>query len=175
MLKLLSIFFIIFQFFFLSLKANEMEKIVFININYIFENSNAGKDLYKQIIKENENIEIEINKYKSQIENEKKQILSQKNVLAVDEYNKKIFMIDEKIKQMNSDIAMKKKNFNLFKNKIENIFSNKLNIIIEEYSIQNSIDIILKREQLLMAKKELDITENILKLFNQKFEKINIE
>ena len=84
-------------------------------------------------------------------------------------------MIDEKIKQMNSDIAMKKKNFNLFKNKIENIFSNKLNIIIEEYSIQNSIDIILKREQLLMAKKELDITENILKLFNQKFEKINIE
>ena len=175
MLKLLSIFFIIFQFSFLSLNANEMEKIVFININYIFENSNAGKDLYKQIIKENENIEIEINKYKSQIENEKNQIISQKNVLAVDEYNKKIFMIDEKIKQMNADIAKKKENFNIFKNKIENIFSNKLNIIIQEYSIQNSIDIILKREQLLMAKKELDITENILKLFNQKFEKINIE
>lgn len=175
MLKLLSIFFIIFQFSFLSLNANEMEKIVFININYIFENSNAGKDLYKQIIKENENIEIEINKYKTQIENEKNQIISQKNVLAVEEYNKKIFMIDEKIKQMNADIAEKKENFNLFKNKIENIFSNKLNIIIQEYSIQNSIDIILKREQLLMAKKELDITENILKLFNQKFEKINIE
>ena len=76
---------------------------------------------------------------------------------------------------MNLEILKKKEDLELFKNKIETNFSNKLNKVIEEYSINNSIDIILKREQLLMAKKELDITEDILKLFNQNFETINLE
>ena len=76
---------------------------------------------------------------------------------------------------MNSEILKKKEDLGFFKNKIETNFSKKLNKIIQEYSIKNSIDIIFKREQLLMAKRELDITEDILKLFNQNFETINIE
>ena len=173
MFKLLSILFLIFQIF--TINSNANEKIVFININYIFENSNAGKKINNQIRERTEKIEIEIKKYKSEIENEQKKILSQKNVLAVDEYNKKIIIIDDKIKQMNSEILKKKEDLGFFKNKIETNFSKKLNKIIQEYSIKNSIDIIFKREQLLMAKRELDITEDILKLFNQNFETINIE
>ena len=46
---------------------------------------------------------------------------------------------------------------------------------MEEYSSNNSINIILKRENLLMAKKDLDITQVIFKLFNEKITKIEIE
>ena len=46
---------------------------------------------------------------------------------------------------------------------------------MEEFSSKNSINIILKRENLLMAKKDLDITQTIFKLFNEKITKIEIE
>ena len=151
------------------------DKIVFIDINYIFKNSDAGKDLYNQISKKNEQLQNEINNFKNQIEDERKKILSQKNVLSVEEYNKKINSLETKITKINSTVSVKKKEFALFQKKVENNFSNSLNLLLEEYSSNNSIDIILKRENLLMAKKDLDITQVIFKLFNDKITKIELK
>ena len=77
--------------------------------------------------------------------------------------------------ELNSAVSSKQKELNLFKKKVENNFSKSLNILLEEYSSNNSINIILKRENLLMAKKDLDITQVIFKLFNEKITKIEIE
>ena len=173
MYKLASFFFLFLFLINNNLYAND--KIVFININYIFTNSNAGKKLYEQIDQKNKQIQIEINKIKTELESEKKQILSQKNVLSVEEYNKKITNLENKITEMNTKIQKKQDELNLFKNKVEKNFSKQLNIIIEEYSVQNSIDIIFKKENLLMAKKNLDITENIFNLFNEKIDIIELD
>ena len=173
MYKLASFFFLILFLINNNLYAND--KIVFININYIFTNSNAGKKLYEQIDQKNKQIQIEINKINTELESEKKQILSQKNVLSVEEYNKKITNLENKIIEMNTKIQKKQDELNLFKNKVEKNFSKQLNMIIEEYSVQNSIDIIFKKENLLMAKKNLDITENIFNLFNEKVDIIKLD
>ena len=151
------------------------DKIVFIDINYIFKNSNAGKDLHTQITQKNKELNVEINKFQNQIEDERNKILSQKNVLSIEEYNKKINLLEKKITEINSIVSDKQKELSLFKNKIENNFSKSLNALLEEFSSKNSINIILKRENLLMAKKDLDITQAIFKLFNEKITKIEIE
>ena len=151
------------------------DKIVFIDRNYIFKNSNAGKDLHAQIKQRNEVLNQEINEFNIKIDDERNKILSQKNVLSIEEYNKKVSLLDKKIVELNSAVSSKQKELNLFKKKVENNFSKSLNILLEEYSSNNSINIILKRENLLMAKKDLDITQVIFKLFNEKITKIEIE
>ena len=60
-------------------------------------------------------------------------------------------------------------------NYIANLFFNRLNLIVENYSVNNSISIILRKENLLMAKKNLDITSDIFNLFNEKIEKLTIK
>ena len=76
---------------------------------------------------------------------------------------------------MNIKLNKNKLELDKFKSKVETIFSQKLNYLIEDYSDKNSIDIILNKSNLLMAKKELDITNDILNLFNQNFDKIEIK
>ena len=115
------------------------DKIVFIDINYIFKNSNAGKDLHTQITQKNKELNVEINKFQNQIEDERNKILSQKNVLSIEEYNKKVSLLDKKIVELNSAVSSKQKELNLFKKKVENNFSKSLNILLEEYSSNNSI------------------------------------
>ena len=61
-----------------------------------------------------------------------------------------------------------------FKSKVEREFFEQLNKVVENYSLNNSISIILKKENLLMAKKNLDITNDIFKIFNEKVKEINI-
>ena len=48
------------------------EKIVFIDINYIFNNSDAGKDLQAQIFSKNDNLQSQIKNYNLEIEDKKK-------------------------------------------------------------------------------------------------------
>ena len=172
MKKYLTIF--IFFLLILTKSAFSEEKIVFIDINFIFINSDAGKDIKTQIKKKNNELQLEINEFKTSIESKRKKIISQKNVLSVEEYNKKVINLEKEITDMNSLISKKKNELNIFQKSIENNFSKNLNKIIEKFSVENSIDIILNKENLLMAKKNLDITSTIFQLFNEKIKKIKI-
>tara|TARA_Y100001936_G_C16034161_1_gene647456 strand:+ start:911 stop:1393 length:483 start_codon:yes stop_codon:yes gene_type:complete len=155
-------------------QLNANEKIVFIDINYIFNNSDAGKKLQNEILEKNDQINNEINKFKIDIENKKKKLLAQKNVMSVEEYNKKVSAIDKQINEMNISISNKKKELEIYKKKLENSFSKNLNKFIEQFSEKNSIDIILNKENLLMAKKKLNITQEIFNLFNNQVKSINV-
>ena len=159
----------------LSNNSQAKEKIVFIDINFIFKNSIVGKNLNDQIKKKDDLINSEIKKFKNDIEIEKNEIISQKNVISVDEYNKKINILETKIKEMNILIAKKKNELDKFKNKVETSFSKELNSIIEIYSTENSIDMIFDKSNLLMARKDLNITEKIINLFNENVKEINIK
>ena len=159
--------YIVFVFFLLcSNNSFSSEKIVFIDINYIFANSIAGKDLNNEIKSKNEKLNYEIDEIKKKIESQKKKLLSQKNVISVEEYNNKILIIEANIKEMNIAVNKNKNELDKFKLEVEKIFSQKLNSLIETYSVDNSIDIILRKSNLLMAKKNLDITNDILNLFS---------
>ena len=168
MLKYLLIFLFVFT------NSIAQEKIVFIDINYIFKNSIVGKDLNEKIKKKDNQISNEIKKFKDDIEKEKSEIISQKNVVSVEEYNIKIDNLEKKIKDMNITIANKKKELEIYKKKVERSFSKELNLIIEEYSTENSIDMIFDKSNILMARKELNITEKIISLFNNQIKEINV-
>ncbi len=170
-----NLVFIIFSFLLVTNNSLAQEKVVFIDINFIFKNSNVGKELNDRILKKDNQINLEIKKFKNDIEVEKNEIISQKNVISVDEYNKKIKNLETKINEINNLISKKKNELNAFKNKVETSFSKELNSIIEIYSTENSIDMIFDKSNLLMARKDLNITQKIINLFNENVKEINIK
>ena len=155
--------------------AASSEKIVFIDLNYIFYNSTAGKNLNSQIIVKNNNLDKKIEKYRKELDLKQKNLLAKKNVLSQDQYNTNIKDLEIEIKDINLKISKEKKNLSLFKSNIEKEFFLNLNLIIQKYSIDKSIDIVLKKKDLLMAKKNLNISEDILILFNDKIKEIIIK
>ena len=52
---------------------------------------------------------------------------------------------------------------------------NKLTPILEEYSKKNSIRIIVQKKNIVMGKKEDDITKDILEIVNQKVKSIKLD
>jgi len=151
------------------------DKVVFIDINFIFKNSIVGKELNEKIAKKDNEINLEIKKFKNDIEVEKNEITSQKNVISIEEYNKKIKILETKINKMNDLISKKTDELNKFKKNVETSFSKELNLIVEKYSTENSIDMILDKSNILMARKELNITQQVINLFNENVKEINIK
>ena len=151
------------------------DKIVFIDMNFILNNSLAGKDLKMQLEKKNKKIKTKLKNYQNEINQKKEKILAQKNVLSVEEYENKLKEIQSEVVKINKLMSQEDKNLIKFKKKIEKEYFKNLNPIIEQYSINNSIGIILNKKDLLMAKNTLDITKEIFNLFNEKIDKLIVE
>jgi len=164
-------------FFFLSIfnYTYADDKIVYLDINLILNNSEAGKFLNSELQSiNNKNIE-EFKQIELSIKSEDDKLSKQKNIIKEEDYKIKVSELRSKYKSYQE--LMKKKNTNL--NKIRENGVNQIlkvvNDILTEYSTKNNISFIVDKKNIIIGKNELDITNDILKLLDNKILKVNLE
>jgi len=173
---ILPFFFTVFTLFLLNfspLKAEE--KIAFIDLNIIFDNSKAGKEIIQQTQKIQKKNKDENKDLKKKIEKNKEDLKKQKNVLSEEEYKKKFLELDKNFKEYNLLVNQKNSETTNFQLKARTEFYKQLTPILESYAKENSISIILKKENILIGKTNLDISKDILVLFDKNVKKIKVE
>ena len=173
MIKKFKIFFLFFFIIFNPLHAEE--KIAYIDIEFLLNESIAGKLITSKLETQyKSNIEKFKLSEKKLIE-EEKNIISKKNILSEVEFNKKIETFKKKIVIFRQEKNNSMNELNQIKNKSTSILIKNINPIIENYAINKSIDIILSKKYILLAKSDLDITDEILKILNEKIKEIKFE
>ena len=162
-------------FLFLTLLINNIaygnNNIVYLDIQFIIDNSNLGKN-YKEILLDKQNkIKSDLKTETAIIKSKEKEINNQKNILKKDELNNKIKELNELVKnyqlkrnKFNEEISKDKKNYS---NKILQI----LNPILTNYVEENNISLVVEKKNILVGVKTLDITNQILLIFNEEIEK----
>ena len=155
--------------------SNANENIRFISINYIVNNSEAGKDLSKIIENKGKKITSELNDLGKKIQNKKDKIISQKNILKKEEYGKLVKTYEDEVKKFNNIRLKKNEDFNKFRINSQKKIIEALNPLITAFLKKESVQILFQKEQIIFGDKELDITEEILKIFNDKHKKIKFE
>ena len=151
------------------------EKIAYIDIDKLLNDSIAGKLITKKIENKYKN-DLEIFKNtETELAKEEKEILSQKNILSSDEFNKKVSNFKKKVKDFRDQQKDSRNKINEIKAKSTNILIKNINPLIEDYAKKNLIDIILPKDSILIARSDLEITEIILKLLNDKIKEIKID
>ena len=169
----LKYIFIIFFLFIFKVNANEVSKVRYIDVDFIFKNSNVGKKINKTAI-ENRNKKIESNKKnEKKLEDQKNDILAKQNILSKDEFEQKVLSHQKEVQEYqikkNKDIKeMNQKNIDLTRK-----FMKKIDKILLEYASTNKIDLVLKKEILVISNSNLDITKNILEIVNKQIKKID--
>ena len=155
--------------FLISIVTNSFaeEKIAFVDLNFVYSNSKIGKKIIKEIEKKKKNINKDFNEFKNKLDSEKEKLIAQKNVLAEDEFKKKIKDLENNLKKYNEIISKKNRDLVDYQNKSKNEFVDKLRSTLEIYAKENSISMILRKEQLLIGENRLDVTKDILDLVNK--------
>ena len=172
----MRVFYSLILFFFLfSGISQSNETIKFIDINYIVKNSDAGKVLNKIIESKTKTIENDIKNLAKKLEDKKTKIVSQKNILKKEEFDKLVLNYEKELKSFNDFRNKKNEEFNRFRIESSKKILDLLNPIITSFLKNKSIKILLQKEKILFADDELDITKEILELFNKKHKKIKFE
>tara|TARA_B100001939_G_C16862378_1_gene582478 strand:+ start:426 stop:944 length:519 start_codon:yes stop_codon:yes gene_type:complete len=147
----------------------------FVDINFIVNNSISGKNLNQLIDNKNKKITSELQKYRKSLEEKKSKIVSQKNILKKEELDNLIKDYDNEVKKFNEIRKKKTDEFNNFSINSKKKIINLLNPLISSYLKKESIQILLQKDKIIFGDDNLDITEEIMKLFNDKHKKIKFE
>ena len=149
--------------------------IKFIDVNFIYQNSIAGKKINQQIKDKSKKMSKKLEDYKKEMDSKKQKLVAQKNVISQEVYQKTFIEIENEIKEINSLIAKDNQKIIKFTNDAKITFLKELNKIMEEYSIKNSIDIIIKKENILIGKNSLESTKEVLEIFNKEVKQIKVK
>ena len=153
---------------------SKAENLAFIDLNRIFDNSDAGKKIIKQVKEKQKKNSDELKKMQKKFNIDKEKIIAQKNVLSEEEFKSKIIKLENDFKEYNKKIRENNSNLTNFQLKARGQFYNDLTPILESYAKDNSISLILKRENILIGKTSLDISQKILEIFNKKIKTIKV-
>ena len=142
------------------------EKTVFLDIDFVLNNSNFGKSIYSKLDELNKKNFDNLIKMEKELEKKKKAIDSSKNISTKENLEKEISLFNQDINKFRSEKDKILKNFEIKKkNEIDN-FLIKVNPLIQEYMKDNYISIVLSKNQIFMGNVEMDITSDIIELVN---------
>ena len=149
------------------------EKIAFIDLNFILNNSIAGKSINSFIndLSKEKNKDFEV--IENEIKEDENELISKKNIIEESIYNQKVNEIRLRINNYKLERQKYNKSLNDKKIKYNKLLLEKLNPIISNYVEKNSITVVLSKKMIIIGKKNLDITSQVLDALDKSFQKIN--
>ena len=167
MKKKLIILLFLFNFF----PSYTYSEIVYLDVQFILDNSDIGKYYKKKLKIDNDRTKSELDTEGAIIKKKEEEINNKKNLLKKSE-------IEKEIKNLNKLLIDYQSKRNKFNNKINNEKKNYsaqilkiLNPLLTKYVENNNITLVIEKKNVLVGIKTLDITKNILKILNDEVEK----
>ena len=166
---------IIFLYFFSPFSSYAETKISYIDMDFILSESNASKSLLIQLkdLESNQFEEFKIKEKK--FKEDENKLLSSKNILSKEEFENKVNIFKKDLKNYQT----KKNNIiiNLKKKRNDEIilFIKRISPLINEFMNNNSIDILIEKKNIFIAKSNYDITNDVLDIINNEIKEFKIK
>jgi outer membrane protein len=174
-MKIKALLLIIFFIFFSKVSISQENKTVYLDLNMIMENSNAGKSINSQLETNHKKNIANFQKLEEELKNEEIKIISQKTVISKEDFEKKIMNLRDKANKYRKERNDSINNLNNQRLNATQKMITLIRPILSEYSDNNSISLILRKRNIIIGKTSLDITDDILKIIDKKIEKISLD
>ena len=156
-------------------QAFSEQKIAFIDMDKVISISKSGSSILKQLTDLNKkNLKFLKDEDKKFKEKETK-LISQKNIISETDFKNKVNELKSEIKSYNQNKNKMLADFNKLKIDNTNNLLKLINPILVKFSNDNEIAIILQKKDLVVAKTQLDITDEVIKIVNSEVKEFKIK
>ena len=161
--------FLIFIFFLFNIiSTNSSETIAYIDMDFIIKNSEIGKKTLDTIkILNDKNIN-ELKKKEKILKDLESKIISKKNIISKENFDKEVLMFQEKANKFKEDQSKMIDDFNNYKKKELDGILKKISPIINAYMEKKSVKILLDSKNILIGRSNLNLTNEVIKEINEK-------
>ena len=157
-------------------KKVDVNKIGIVDFRKILRNSDAMKNLSKEFISSEKILNKKLSIKKKLLKEKEKKVLALKNKIPIEDYNNKLKEFKEYVfivqKTDNENRLILNKLFQSIQKKIKDLLAK----VIKEISIKKKINIVILKENIFIFNDDsIDITLEVLKVFNKSIQNISIK
>ena len=148
--------------------SKSSENIAYLDLDNIVKSTKAGKSIINELKVSRDKALKKFEQKEKALKKVEEDINKQKNVLSKEELKNKILDFRKEIASFRKD--REKLNNDLNKKRIQELekFFKKITPIIAEHVQKKNIDIVLDKKNIFLANKNNDISNEIIKLINEK-------
>jgi len=153
----------------------EIEKIGIVDFRFILKKSNAMKILGDKFISLENEMNKKIKRKQAYLKNKELNIIKQKKNLSTLEYKNKIDLFKSEVlktqKQFKEERLILNKSFQNIQNNLKDMLAK----VIKNVSINKKINVVLLKENVFLYNNaSLDITDEVLQIFNERTKSLKI-
>ena len=138
-------------------------------------NSIAGKSISSQLENNHKKNILKFKNIEEELKKEEAEIISQKNIMTKEEFEKKIIDLRDKANKFRKERNSNIDNLNNQRLEATSKMITLVRPILSEFSDKNSISLIIDKKNIIIGKTLLDITDDILKIIDEKIGKIQLD
>ena len=159
----------------LTNQAFSEQKIAFIDMDKILSTSKSGSSILKQLTDLNNKNSKFLKDEKKKFQEKETKLIAQKNILSETDFKNKLNELKSEIKNYNQNRNKMLADFNKLKIDNTNSLLRLINPILIKFSNDKEIAIILQKKDLVVAKTQLDITDEVIKIINSEVKEFKIK
>ena len=157
-------------------KKVDVNKIGIVDFRMILRNSDAMKNLSKEFISSEKILNKKLSIKKKLLKEKEKKVLALKNKIPIEDFNNKLKEFKEYVfivqKTDNENRLILNKSFQSIQKKIKDLLAK----VIKEISIKKKINIVILKENIFIFNDDsIDITLEVLNVFNKSIQNISIK
>ena len=150
------------------------ETLYYLDFNYILNESNAGKKAQTTLKNRLDSGIKSLNSKEKSIQESEKKLIQKKKIISAEEYKKEIQTLRASVAKLQKERSELLNSIAKKKKKAKDELLKNLNPIIKDYMIEKKIRMVINKKALVLADENLDITQDIIKIFNTKLKEIKL-
>ena len=168
-------FFVVTFLFLISTHATAEQKIVYLDMKFILNNSKAGKDaqdFLKNTFTENQK---KFSEKENVLKQEEADLIAKNTILSKDEYKKLSDKLREKVAKYQAERRVSLEEITKKRAEARNKLLKSIDPILNDYITNNDISLVIDKKYMLGGKPENDITEIIVEKLNKELPSLNLK
>ena len=149
-------------------------KVVFFDMNFILNNSKAGKKAQEYLKKTYDSNQKKFLDLEKSLKDEEKKLLEQKSVLSNEDYQAKTDSLRKKVIDYQSQRRSSLDKIAKQRVEAREQLLDKLNPLVANYMKDNEISIIIDKKNVILGNAELDITKLIIEKLDKELPSLNL-
>ena len=150
-----------------SSKTSAETKVVYLDLKIIMNESNAGKKAQDYLAKQHENNLAGFKKTAEKLKKEEMDLIAKKQVMEKEKYKEEIEKLRSKAASFAKERRDKTEKLAKTRAKARNELLLAIKPLLEKYSNENNVDLVIDKKNVIIGKSSIDITSIIIKELNQ--------
>ena len=148
-------------------KISAETNLVYLDLKIIMNDSDAGKKAQDYLTEQHKNNLASFKKTAEKLKKEEMDLIAKKQVMEKEKYKKEIEKLRAKATNFAKERREKTEKLAKTRMKARNELLSAIKPLLEKYSNENNVDLVIDKKNVIIGKSNIDITSTIIKELNQ--------